>query len=74
MRDGAFIRLKSVEVGYTFPDKLSKRAFLSNCRIYFNALNPFTWSRFKDWDPELAANGFSYPIQKVYNIGINVNL
>ncbi|RZJ57479.1 MAG: SusC/RagA family TonB-linked outer membrane protein, partial [Flavobacterium sp.] len=74
MRDGAFIRLKSVEIGYTFPDKLAKKAFLSNCRIYFNALNPFTWSRFKDWDPELASNGFSYPIQKVYNIGINVNL
>ncbi|RZK60979.1 MAG: SusC/RagA family TonB-linked outer membrane protein, partial [Pedobacter sp.] len=67
MRDGAFIRLKSVEIGYTFPDKLAKKAFLSNCRIYFNALNPFTWSRFKDWDPELASNGFSYPIQKVYN-------
>ncbi|QNN43706.1 SusC/RagA family TonB-linked outer membrane protein [Pedobacter roseus] len=74
MRDGAFIRLKSIEIGYTFPDKLSKKAFLSNCRIYFNALNPLTWSRFKDWDPELASNGFSYPIQKVYNIGINVNL
>ena len=74
MRDGAFIRLKSIEIGYTFPEKLSKRAFLSNCRIYFSALNPLTWSRFRDWDPELASNGFNYPVQKVYNIGINVNL
>jgi TonB-linked SusC/RagA family outer membrane protein len=74
MRDGAFIRLKSLELGYTLPEKVSKRLFLANCRIYFNALNPLTWSRFKDWDPELSSNGFSYPLQKVYNIGINVNL
>jgi TonB-linked SusC/RagA family outer membrane protein len=74
MRDGAFIRLKSLEVGYTIPQKTAKKMFLSNCRIYVSGLNPFTWSRFKDWDPELASNGFSYPLQKVYNIGINVNL
>ena len=74
MRDGAFIRLKSLELGYTLPQKVAKRLFLANCRVYFNALNPITWSRFKDWDPELASNGFSYPLQKVYNFGINVNL
>lgn len=74
MRDGAFIRLKSLEVGYSLPQKTARRMFMSNCRIYLSTLNPLTWSRFKDWDPELASNGFSYPIQRVYNIGINVNL
>lgn len=74
MRDGSFLRLKSIEVGYTIPPKLAKRAFMSSCRIYFSGTNIFTWSRFKDWDPELSSNGFSYPLQKVYNIGINVNL
>jgi len=74
MRDGAFIRLKSLEVGYSLPQKTAKRMFMSNCRIYLSTMNPLTWSRYKDWDPELASNGFSYPIQKVYNIGINVNL
>ncbi len=74
MRDGAFIRLKSLEVGYSLPQKMAKRIFMSNCRIYLSTMNPLTWSRYKDWDPELASNGFSYPIQKVYNIGINVNL
>ncbi|WP_316816540.1 TonB-dependent receptor [Pedobacter nyackensis] len=74
MRNGAFMRLKSLEIGYTIPERISKKAFMAKCRIYFNGLNMFTYSRFKDWDPELSSNGFSYPIQKVYNIGINVNL
>ncbi|TDQ07342.1 SusC/RagA family TonB-linked outer membrane protein [Pedobacter metabolipauper] len=74
MRDGAFIRLKSIELGYTIPKNAAKKMFLANCRIYVSGLNPLTWSRFKDWDPELSSNGFSYPLQKVYNIGINVNL
>ncbi|UYQ91186.1 TonB-dependent receptor [Chitinophaga horti] len=74
MRNGAFLRLKSLEVGYTLPDRLAKKAYLTNCRIYFNGLNLLTFSRFKDWDPELSSNAFSYPLQKVFNVGLNVNL
>ncbi|SFE43111.1 TonB-linked outer membrane protein, SusC/RagA family [Chitinophaga sp. CF118] len=73
MRDGSFIRLKSLEFGYTLPKSLLKRASVSNCRIYFSGLNLFTWSRFKLWDPELGGNGFAYPVQKVFNAGLNVN-
>ncbi len=43
-------------------------------RIYFNALNPVTWSHFGLWDPEQSGNGFGYPIQKVFNFGVNVKL
>lgn len=74
LRDASFIRLKSLEIGYTLPARISKSIKLSNCRIYLNGLNLFTWSPFKMWDPELGGNGFSYPIQKVFNIGLNVNL
>jgi len=74
MRNGAFLRLKSLEIGYSLPKNLAEKLKLSNCRIYLNGLNLFTFSAFKDWDPELASNGFSYPIQKVFNLGINVNL
>ncbi|MCW3106660.1 MAG: SusC/RagA family TonB-linked outer membrane protein, partial [Segetibacter sp.] len=73
MRDGSFMRLKSLEVGYTIPQRLLKRMQISNFRIYFNGLNLITWSTFKLWDPELGGNAFSYPIQKVFNGGINVN-
>jgi TonB-linked SusC/RagA family outer membrane protein len=74
LKDASFIRLKSAEIGYTLPQKISKRLRLSNCRVYFNGLNLATWSKFKMWDPELGGNGFSYPIQKVFNFGLNVNL
>jgi hypothetical protein len=74
MRDGSFMRLKSVEVGYTLPRQLVNRYKLSNCRIYFSGLNLLTFSKFKMWDPEQAGQGFNYPIQKVYNVGININI
>ncbi|HEY0273500.1 MAG TPA: SusC/RagA family TonB-linked outer membrane protein, partial [Chitinophaga sp.] len=74
LRDGAFMRLKSAELGYTMPSRLTRHIGINTCRIYLNGLNLLTWTSFKLWDPELGGNGFAYPIQKVYNVGINVNL
>ena len=73
LRDGSFMRLKSLEIGYTFPRRLTRAAFMDNLRIYFNGLNLVTWSHFKLWDPEMAGQGFGYPVQKVFNVGINAN-
>ena len=74
MRDGSFLRLKSVEIGYTLPTSLTRKISVTKCRIYFNGLNLYTWAPFKLWDPELGGNGFAYPLQKVFNIGINATL
>jgi TonB-linked SusC/RagA family outer membrane protein len=74
LRSGAFMRLKSVELGYTLPGGVAKKIGVRSFRVYFNGLNLYTWSSFKLWDPEQGSNGFAYPIQKVYNIGVNVNL
>ncbi|MET3980461.1 TonB-linked SusC/RagA family outer membrane protein [Mucilaginibacter sp. UYP25] len=74
MRDGSFLRLKSVEVGYTIPTRLTQKWKMNKVRVYFNGLNLYTWSPFKLWDPEIGGNGFAYPIQKVFNVGLNVNL
>lgn len=73
MRDGSFLRLKSLELGYTVPGKLINKAHLKSIRIYGSGLNLFTWSSFKLWDPEMAGNGFAYPIQRVFNLGIDIN-
>jgi hypothetical protein len=73
LRDGSFMRLKSLEVGYTVPRKWTKHAFMDKARLYFSGLNLFTFSRFKLWDPEMAGQGFGYPIQKVLNVGLNLN-
>ena len=72
-RDGDFLRLKNVEVGYTFPDRSSGLFAGLNTRIYFTGLNLLTFSKFDLWDTEMGGNGLGYPPQKVYNIGLQVN-
>ena len=74
MRDGAFIRLKTVEVGYSLPQKWVKAINLANVRLYVTGNNLCVWSKFKMWDPELAGNAFNYPLQRVFNFGVNINL
>ncbi|MBZ4190346.1 TonB-dependent receptor [Niabella beijingensis] len=72
MQNAGFIRLKSAEIGYTVPKTLLNRYKIANLRIYFSGLNLFYWSSFKLWDPEMAGEGLGYPVQKVYNIGLNI--
>lgn len=71
LRNGAFMRLKTVELGYNLPSKFLHRLHFSNFRIYANGQNLFAISKFKLWDPEMGGNGLGYPVQAVYNFGIN---
>ncbi len=73
LRDGSYMRLKSVEVGYTFSSKALAKAKIKNLRIYASGLNLALFSKFKEWDVEQGGNGFNYPIQAVYNLGLHVN-
>jgi TonB-linked SusC/RagA family outer membrane protein len=73
LRDGSFLRLKSVEFGYSIPDKLASKVNLSSARIYINGSNLVTFSKFKLWDVEMGGNGLGYPIQQVVNLGLNLN-
>jgi len=72
MRDGSFLRVKQVEFGYTLPIRFTRRAHVENLRLYANGTNLFTFSKFKLWDIEMAGNGLAYPIQKVYNFGVQL--
>ena len=72
MRDGAFLRLKQLELGYTIPEDASKKIGITNARIYVTGTNLFAFSGFKLWDPEQAGNAFGYPIQKVFNLGVQL--
>lgn len=66
MEDGAFVRIKNIELGYTLPKAVAK----GNLRIYVNAINPLVWHRLpnNDFDPEPASSS-SYPIMKALNLG-----
>jgi TonB-linked SusC/RagA family outer membrane protein len=72
MRNGAFLRLKNVEIGYSLPRHITQKLYMQNFRIYFNTTNPLCWSRFKLWDVEMGGNGLGYPIQKVFNVGLTM--
>lgn len=72
LRNGAFLRLQQVEIGYTPKAKFRTRFGLSNLRVYASARNLFVMSKFKLWDPEVRGNGLDYPLQRVYNLGVNI--
>lgn len=74
MRNGAFLRLKSLEIGYNAPTKITERMGIVGLRVYASGTNLGVISKFKLWDPEMGGNGLGYPIQAVYNIGFLFNL
>jgi TonB-linked SusC/RagA family outer membrane protein len=74
MRDGSFLRLKNMELGYTIPGKWQDKLRIKNLRFYVNGTNLFLWSKFKLWDVEMGDNGLGYPIQRVINVGINLSI
>lgn len=73
MRNGAFLRLKTIEAGYNAPEKLISKVGIKGLRIYLSANNVAVWSKFKLWDPEMGGSGLGYPIQSVYNLGLKVD-
>ena len=74
IQDGAFLKLKSVELGYTLSESAASKFKLDKFRFYVSGTNLLTMSKFKLWDPELSGNGLGYPTQRVFNIGLNVSL
>jgi len=78
-RDASYIRLKSIELGYTFSNKALKKAGIGDLRVFSTIHNilticdPFV----KPFDPEkiegLASTGFTYPLTKSFNLGFNIN-
>lgn len=73
MQDGSFLRLKSVELGYSLPQSLVNRMKLRSCRVYVSGTNLFTFSDFDLWDVEMGGNGLGYPLQRVINLGVNLS-
>lgn len=73
MRNGAFLRLKSVEVGYSVPVRIVKKMNLSMLRFYVSGTNLLKFSDFDLWDVEMGGNGLGYPLQRVINIGVNIS-
>lgn len=73
MRDGSFLRLKQAELGYSLPGQWKERFRLNQFRVYLSGTNLLLFSKFKLWDVEMGGNGLGYPLQKVFNLGVNMS-
>ena len=70
IEDGSYVKLKTLTVGYTFPDKWIKKAHLSNLRLYLQAQNVFTLTNYTGADPE--GLGYPYPQPRTYTFGLSL--
>ncbi len=73
IRKGDYLRLKTVQIGYTIPKNITSKAKIENIRLSVSGSNLFTWDYLKYLDPEMpnVNNGF-YPQQRIFAFGINV--
>lgn len=75
LRNGSYMRLKNLELGYNVPKSIINKIHLNNVRLYFMGTNLFTFSSFKLWDPELgSSNGQNYPLSRSYTLGLTINI
>lgn len=72
MRNGSFLRLKTVEIGYSLSDRMISRYKLGMARAYLSGINLANLSGFKLWDIEMGGNGLGYPVQRVFNVGLQI--
>lgn len=73
MRECRFLRCTNVSIAYNFPRKMIRKLKMQNIKLSLTANNTFCLTNFKLWDVELGENGFNYPIQKTYSVGLQVN-
>ncbi len=73
LRNNAFVRFKSAEIGYELPKRWTEHVQLSSCRFYLSGTNLLVFSKFKEWDVEMGGNGLGYPLQRVFNLGVNLS-
>ncbi|KAA8483814.1 TonB-linked SusC/RagA family outer membrane protein [Arcticibacter tournemirensis] len=75
LRDGSYLRLKTLDVGYSLPKTLVNRAHLNTVRFFLIGTNLLTFSDFKLWDPEMgSSDGKRYPLSKTLSLGVSVSL
>lgn len=67
LEDGSYLRLRSLNIGYTFPQELTRRIRLNRLRLFVEGNNLFTWTPYTGLDPESAAN--SSPNQQGIDLG-----
>jgi len=78
LQDASFLRIKTIQVGYTIPTRITNRTFIDQFRIYVSGQNILTFDNYYEgWDPEMQTGGYEgssyYPPTRLWLLGINVN-
>lgn len=74
IHNAAYLRMKSIELGYTLPTKWTEKVGVKNARLYVNGYNLLTITGLKDVDPEHTndGEGYNYPLNKTVSVGVNI--
>lgn len=78
--NGSYLRLKNLSIGYTLPEHITKKFFISNLRVFAMAENVFTFTKYHGYDPEMTSTSVtsvgidygSYPQSRTFSVGVNV--
>ncbi|MDB9732639.1 TonB-dependent receptor [Polaribacter sp.] len=80
LEDGSFLRLRNIILGYSLKTTLLDKIGIEKLRLFINAQNPITWTKYSGFDPEVgSSNPFeggldrgSYPVSSTYSAGISI--
>lgn len=81
LEDGSYLRIKTVQIGYTIPNSITKQASIDKCRIYFAGDNLYTFTKYTGYNPDVSADALggrgvdykSYPLSKTILFGLQIN-
>lgn len=76
LQDASFLRMKNIQLGYSLPDAFLEKIHINKFRIYINATNPLTFTKYRGLDPEKDPFGGrgAYSNVQVYSLGFNISL
>jgi TonB-linked SusC/RagA family outer membrane protein len=82
LEDGSYLRVSTITLGYTLPKNLMQKIFVSNLRIYCTVNNPYTFTRYSGYDPDVSSSGSiltrgldnsAYPRTRSWVVGLNLS-
>lgn len=74
LREADYLRLRFITLGYNVPFRYLERTGINNFRVFGNAENLFTWSKWRGFDPSLRAGSLSYPTPKIISVGVEIGI
>jgi TonB-dependent SusC/RagA subfamily outer membrane receptor len=81
LEDGSYLRIKTIQVGYTVPNNLTQKLAIDRCRLYVAGDNLHTFTKYTGYNPDVSGDGLggrgidykSYPLGKTITFGIQLN-